>query len=191
VAASISRSPAGVARKTPISQRQSYVEHLLGYVEPGKLKPLKIVVNAGNGSAGLVIDALESRLPFEFVKVHHQPMAHFPTVFPIRCCRKTVPPLRRPSWRTGRISASPGTATSTAASCSTRPGVHRGLLHRRPAGRGPAEKEPGAKIIHDPRLTWNTIDTVTQAGGIPVQSKTGHAFIKDACVPRMPYTAAR
>jgi len=41
------------------------------------------------------------------------------------------------------------------------------------------EKNPGAKIIHDPRLTWNTIEMVEQAGGIPVQSKTGHAFIKE------------
>ncbi len=40
-------------------------------------------------------------------------------------------------------------------------------------------REPGGKIIHDPRLTWNTIDTVTSAGGRPVQSKTGHAFIKE------------
>ena len=38
---------------------------------------------------------------------------------------------------------------------------------------------PGEKIIHDPRLTWNTIDIVSAAGGIPVQSKTGHAFIKE------------
>ena len=41
------------------------------------------------------------------------------------------------------------------------------------------ERHPGAKIIHDPRLTWNTIDIVTKAGGIPVMSKTGHAFIKE------------
>ena len=40
-------------------------------------------------------------------------------------------------------------------------------------------KQPGAKIIHDPRLTWNTIDQVLQAGGQPIQSKTGHAFIKE------------
>jgi phosphomannomutase/phosphomannomutase/phosphoglucomutase len=40
-------------------------------------------------------------------------------------------------------------------------------------------RHPGARIIHDPRLTWNTIDIVRQEGGIPVQSKTGHAFIKE------------
>jgi len=107
-------------------------------------------------------------------------MAHFPTVFPIRCCRKTFRHCGGRRGERGRISASPGTATSTAASCSTRPGAFIegyyivGLL-----AEALLKKEPGAKIIHDPRLTWNTIDTVTQAGGIPVQSKTGHAFIKE------------
>jgi phosphomannomutase len=41
------------------------------------------------------------------------------------------------------------------------------------------QKNAGAKIIHDPRLSWNTIDVVVEAGGIPVMSKTGHAFIKE------------
>ncbi len=41
------------------------------------------------------------------------------------------------------------------------------------------QKQPGAKIIHDPRLTWNTVDIVTRSGGQPVMSKTGHAFIKE------------
>lgn len=41
------------------------------------------------------------------------------------------------------------------------------------------QKQPGAKIIHDPRLTWNTVDIVTRNGGQPVMSKTGHAFIKE------------
>lgn len=40
-------------------------------------------------------------------------------------------------------------------------------------------KHPHSKIIHDPRLTWNTIDIVTKAGGIPAMSKTGHVFIKE------------
>jgi phosphomannomutase len=39
-------------------------------------------------------------------------------------------------------------------------------------------KEPGAKIVHDPRLTWNTLDVVGAHGGEAVQSKSGHAFIK-------------
>ncbi|MDH3339611.1 MAG: phosphomannomutase, partial [Gammaproteobacteria bacterium] len=41
------------------------------------------------------------------------------------------------------------------------------------------KKQPGAKIIHDPRLTWNTLDIVAGAGGEAVQSKSGHSFIKE------------
>ena len=59
-----------------------YVEHLLSYVDRSKLKPLKVVVNAGNGGAGLFIDKLEPHLPFDFVKVHHHPDGHFPNGVP-------------------------------------------------------------------------------------------------------------
>src|SRR5690606_5772974 len=62
--------------------RDRYIAHLLGYIDVSALKPLKIVVNAGNGGAGHVIDALEGRLPFSFVKVHHEPDGHFPNGVP-------------------------------------------------------------------------------------------------------------
>jgi len=65
---------AGVRHR--IDTTDAYVAHLLTYVDTGKLKPLKIVVNAGNGGAGLIIDALESHLPFSFVKLHHEPDGH-------------------------------------------------------------------------------------------------------------------
>ena len=180
VAASAAQSPGGPAKRTPISQRQAYVEHLLGYVDTGKLKPLKIVVNAGNGSAGLVIDALEPRLPFRFVKVHHQPDGSFPHGIP-----NPLLPENRSATSAAVVAndADFGIAwdgdfdrcflfDETGAFIEGYYIV--GLL-----AEALLKKEPGAKIIHDPRLTWNTIDTVTQAGGIPVQSKTGHAFIKE------------
>jgi phosphomannomutase len=59
-----------------------YLEHLLGYVDRGRLRPLTVVVNAGNGGAGLIIDALEGQLPFEFIKVNHEPDGHFPNGVP-------------------------------------------------------------------------------------------------------------
>ena len=73
-------SRAGVRR--PIDVQAAYVAHLLSYVDAGKLKPLKIVVNAGNGGAGLIIDALEPHLPFKFIKIHHEPDGHFPNGIP-------------------------------------------------------------------------------------------------------------
>ncbi|WP_029918531.1 phosphomannomutase/phosphoglucomutase [Nevskia soli] len=180
VAASIARSPTGIAMRTPIELRASYVEHLLDYVDPDRLKPLKIVVNAGNGSAGLVIDALEPRMPFRFVKVHHQPDGSFPNGIP-----NPLLPENRSATSAAVVAhqADFGIAwdgdfdrcflfDETGAFIEGYYIV--GLL-----AEALLKKEPGAKIIHDPRLTWNTIDTVTQAGGIPVQSKTGHAFIKE------------
>lgn len=70
----------------------AYVEHLLTYIDRSALKPLKVVVNAGNGCAGPIIDALEKHLPFEFIKVNHEPDGTFPTAFLIRCWWKTGRP---------------------------------------------------------------------------------------------------
>jgi phosphomannomutase len=179
-AACAARAPAGAARSTPLSLRQAYVEHLLGYIDLKQLKPLKIVVNAGNGSAGLVIDALEPRLPFRFVKVHHQPDGSFPNGIP----NPLLPENR--SATTEAVIASgadfgiawDGDFDRCFLFDETGAFIEGyyivGLL-----AEALLRKEPGAKVIHDPRLTWNTIDTVTRAGGIPVQSKTGHAFIKE------------
>ncbi|GIR70550.1 MAG: hypothetical protein CM15mP74_18010 [Halieaceae bacterium] len=70
---------------TAVSTLDAYIEHLLSYVDVATLAPLKIVCTAGNGGAGRVVDALEPHLPFEFIKVHHEPDGHFLTGFQIRC----------------------------------------------------------------------------------------------------------
>ena len=66
----------------PLDIDEAYVQHLLSYVEVPALKPLKIVVDAGNGGAGRVVDLLESHLPFEFIKLHHEPDGNFPNGVP-------------------------------------------------------------------------------------------------------------
>ena len=179
-AASTATAPAGAARCTPLDLRPAYIEHLLGYVDPARLRPLKIVVNAGNGSAGLVIDALEPKLPFQFIKVHHQPDGSFPNGIP-----NPLLPENRAATTAAVIAhgADFGVAwdgdfdrcflfDETGAFIEGYYIV--GLL-----AEALLKHEPGAKVIHDPRLTWNTIETVTRSGGTPVQSKTGHAFIKE------------
>ncbi|MDO3388155.1 phosphomannomutase CpsG, partial [Gilvimarinus sp. SDUM040013] len=65
----------------------AYVEHLAGYIDLQALKPMRLVVNAGNGVAGHVIDALETQfkaasIPVEFIKIHHQPDGTFPNGIP-------------------------------------------------------------------------------------------------------------
>ena len=65
-----------------VDLREDYVKQLLSVVDVTTLAPLKVVCNAGNGGAGVVIDALEPHLPFRFVKVHHEPDGRFPNGIP-------------------------------------------------------------------------------------------------------------
>lgn len=160
--------------------REAYVQHLLGYVDISKLKPLKVVVNAGNGGAGMVIDAIESFLPFEFIKVHHQPDGSFPNGIP-------NPLLLENQGATADAVRAAGADLGVAwdgdfdrcfffdADGNFIEGYYLvGLL-----AQSFLAKNPGSAVVHDPRLTWNTVDIVESAGGRAVQSKTGHAFIKE------------
>ncbi len=163
-----------------LEARPAFIEHLLGYVERDALRPLRIVVNAGNGGAGLVIDALEPHLPFEFIKVHHEPDGSFPN---------GIPNPLLPERRQATIDAI--RAHDADLGISWDGDFDRCFLFDEQGGfiegyyivgllaEAFLAKHPGEKIVHDPRLTWNTIDVVQRAGGIPVQSKTGHAFIKE------------
>ncbi len=164
----------------PGNFRPAYVAHLLGYVEPAALKPLKVVVNAGNGCAGPVLDALAPYLPCEFIRVHHQPDGTFPNGIP----NPLLPENRSATAAAVRDHrADLGIAwDGDFDRCflfDAEGGFIEGYYIVGLLAAAFLRKEPGAKIIHDPRLTWNTIDLVASLGGVPVQSKTGHAFIKE------------
>jgi phosphomannomutase len=162
-----------------IDTQQAYIAHLLTYVDVAKLKPLKIVVNAGNGGAGLVIDQLEGHLPFKFIKVHHEPDGHFPNGIP----NPMIEENRAPTVKAIRDSrADFGIAwDGDFDRCflfdeqgAFIEGYYIVGLLASVLLRGQA----GAKVVHDPRLTWNTIEVVKANGGETVLSKSGHAFIK-------------
>ena len=162
------------------SYMTDYVRHLLGYVDLKKLKPLKIVVNAGNGGAGVVIDALEPNLPFRFIKVHHEPDGNFPNGIP----NPLLPEMRSATIEAvQKHQADFGVAwDGDFDRCflfDERGSFIEGYYIVGLLAEAMLKKHPGAKIIHDPRLTWNTIDMVRAAGGIPILSKTGHAFMKE------------
>ncbi|KFI13143.1 phosphomannomutase/phosphoglucomutase [Vibrio coralliilyticus] len=177
--------PVQKGRYQQASHLNEYTEHLLSYIDKDHIKPLKLVVNSGNGAAGHVIDALEERfqqlqIPIELIKIHHEPDSNFPNGIP----NPLLPENRH--------------ATSSAV-----------LEHKADMGiawdgdfdrcflfdeQGQfiegyyivglladafLAKHPGAKVIHDPRLTWNSIDIIERSGGEAVMSKTGHAFIKE------------
>ena len=160
--------------------RSAYVEHLLSYVDVSKLKPLKIVCNAGNGGAGDVVDALEPFLPFEFIKVHHEADGNFPNGVPNPLLEENRAPTAAAVKTSGADMgiAWDGDFDRCFFFDETADFVEGyylvGLL-----AQAFLMKNPGDKVVHDPRLTWNTIETAKRYGGIAVQSKTGHAFIKE------------
>ena len=162
------------------------IQHYLGYIDTNNIIPLKVVVNSGNGAAGHIVDALElefNRLavPIEFIKVHHQPDSTFPNGIPnplLPECREAT------SKAVVENQADFGVAwdgdfdrcflfdeTGQFIEGYYIVGLLAEMLLRH---------HPGEKIIHDPRLTWNTRDVIKRFSGIPLQSKTGHAFIKQA-----------
>jgi phosphomannomutase len=163
-----------------LDHRSAYIEHLLGYIDQSALKPLKIVVNAGNGGAGSVIDALEKFLPFEFIKVHHQADGNFPNGVP-----NPLLPENRPITvdTIKRTNADLGVAwDGDFDRCflfDENGEFVEGYYIVGLLAESFLVRQPNSKIIHDPRLTWNTIDIVNQLGGEAVLSKTGHAFIKE------------
>jgi phosphomannomutase len=156
------------------------VKHLLSYVDREALRPLTVVTNAGNGCAGPVIDALEAHLPFRFVKICHEPDGTFPHGVP----NPLLPENREMTAQAVREhGAEVGLAWDgdfdrcfffDEAGNFVESYYLIGLLAQALLAR-----QPGEKIIHDPRLTWNTREVVVEAGGTPVMSKTGHAFIKE------------
>ncbi|MBK7250085.1 MAG: phosphomannomutase [Gammaproteobacteria bacterium] len=166
------------ARRT-LDTRAKYDQHLLSYVDRAKLRKLKVVVNAGNGGAGLVIDRLEPHLPFEFVKLHHQPDGSFPNGVPNPMLEENRAVTIEAIRRTG---ADLGLAwDGDYDRCfffDERGDFVEGYYLVGLLAEVFLRRFPGARIVHDPRLTWNTIDIVTKLGGEPVLCKSGHAFIK-------------
>jgi phosphomannomutase/phosphomannomutase/phosphoglucomutase len=170
----------GHGSREPIDLREAYLDHLLGYVDRAALKPLKIVVNAGNGGAGEVIDLLEPHLPFRFVKLLHEPDGDFPNGVP----NPLLPENRQVTVdAVVREEADLGIAWDGDfdrcfffdAQGSFIEGYYLvGLL-----AAASLRRSSGSPIVHDPRLVWNTVEVVREAGGVPVQCKSGHAFMKD------------
>jgi len=163
------------------SCRNQYIEHLLSYIDVNDLSPLRVVVNPGNGGAGLVLDHLKQSLPFEFVNINYEPDGSFPNGVP------------NPLLPENRCSTSCAVEDSKADFGIAWDGDFDrcflfdengdfvegyyivGLLASMLL-----KKHPGGRIVHDPRLIWNTIELVEKCGGVPLQSRTGHSLIKQS-----------
>lgn len=163
-----------------LDHRGAYIEHLLGYIDPNQCRSLKIVANPGNGGAGAVIDALEGSLPYEFIKVHHDPDGNFPNGVP-----NPLIPENRPSTieKIKETGADMGIAwDGDFDRCfffDEEGNFIEGYYIVGLLAAAFLDKRPGQNVVHDPRLTWNTIDIVSAREGHAILSKTGHAFIKE------------
>ena len=177
--------PREIGRLKQHSTQNSYVNHILSYIDLTNIKPLRLVVNAGNGAAGHILDAIEDKLhqakvPVEFIKIHHNPDGTFPNGIP----NPLLPENRGVTAQAVReYKADFGIAwDGDFDRCflfDENGEFIEGYYIVGLLAEAFLAKNPGEKIIHDPRLTWNTIEIVKMAGGIPIQSKTGHAFIKE------------
>ncbi|HEL7667715.1 TPA: phosphomannomutase [Stenotrophomonas maltophilia] len=180
VAVDMSEAQPPRAGQTAQHDKSAYIQHLLSYVDASKLTPLKLVVNAGNGGAGAIVDLLAPHLPFEFIRVCHEPDGNFPNGIP----NPLLPENRAATADAVREhGADFGIAwDGDFDRCFFFDHTGRfiegyylvGLLAKAILARN-----PGGKVVHDPRLVWNTVEMVEQAGGVPVLCKSGHAFIKE------------
>lgn len=168
-----------------VSVLEPYIKQILNFVNLQNLEPMRLVVNAGNGAAGHVLDAIEDQftaqnVPIEFIKVHHEADGSFPNGIP------------NPLLPENRAATADAVVANNADMGIAWDGDFDRCFLFDENGRfiegyyivgllatAFLDKHPNEKIIHDPRLTWNTIEQVETSGGTPIQSKTGHAFIKE------------
>ena len=178
--ADTSAPAAATGGQSAMTDKSAYIQHLLSYVDVSTLKPLKVVVNAGNGGAGAIVDLLAPHLPLQFIRINHEPDGSFPNGIP----NPLLPENRQATIDAVREhGADFGVAwDGDFDRCFFFDEQGRfiegyylvGLL-----AQAILAKHPGGKVVHDPRLVWNTVEQVEEAGGVPVLCKSGHAFIKE------------
>ena len=186
-ASGVFRPAATPGRVIPCPEaRARYARAVVDFVDAPALAPLKVLVNAGNGTAGPAFDAIAAELarrgaPLRFVRINHDPDPSFPHGIPNPLLPENQPMTAEAvrahgadlgiAWdgdfdrcfffdETGRFI----------------PGEYIvGLL-----AQAFLERHPGERIVHDPRVVMNTRAVIAEAGGIAVQARTGHAFVKQA-----------
>lgn len=166
--------------ETQVDTKQDYVKHLLSYIDVKSLKPLKVVCNAGNGGAGRIVDLLEPHLPFKFIKLYHEPDGNFPHGVPNPLLEENREPTIKALLKEhADVAIAWDGDFDRCFFFDEKGGFIEGYYIVGLLAEAFLKKNPGSKIVHDPRLVWNTEAVVREFGGVPVQCKSGHAFIKE------------
>jgi len=165
---------------TDVDTDKAYIERLLSFIDLSAIPPFKVVANPGNGCAGPVMDMLAERLPIELVRLNFEPDGTFPNGVP-----NPLLPENREATRDAVVGAGADIGLAWDGDFDRcfffdeKGGFVEGYYMVGLLARAALERCPGGKVVHDPRLVWNTVEVVRAAGGTPVMSKTGHAFIKE------------
>jgi phosphomannomutase len=168
-----------------VSILEPYLDHLMDYIDLASIKPLKLVMNAGNGAAGHVVDAIEERfkttgVPVEIVKIFNQQDGNFPNGIPNPILHENrAPTINAVLEHKADMGIAWDGDFDRCFLVDEKGNFIEGYYIVGLLAEAFLNKNPGAKIVHDPRLTWNTIDVAKRGGGEAIQSKTGHAFIKE------------
>ncbi|MFH0825896.1 MAG: phosphomannomutase [Pseudomonadota bacterium] len=171
------KAPGDIERR---DLEDAYIKHVLGYVDAGKMKELKVVMNCGNGCAGPILDKIEPRLPIKFITMFKEPDGKFPNGIP-----NPILPENRGVTSEAVLKHGADLGIAWDGDCDRcfffdeKGQFIEGYYLVGLLGAAFLRRNPGAKIVHDPRLTWNTAEMVLEAGGVPVMTKAGHAFIKE------------
>ncbi len=157
----------------------AFINNLKKFYKREKINPLRVVVNAGNGCAGLALDAIEKDLPIKMIKIFNEPDSNFPN---------GVPNPLLPENRKATIDAVLANKADLGVAWDgdydrcfffdEKGNFIEGYYIVGLLAKSILRTNPGENIVHDPRLVWNTVEVVKNSGGNPVLSKSGHAFIK-------------
>lgn len=162
-----------------------FIEHLMTYIDPAKIRPLKLVMNTGNGAAGHVVDAIEAKfkqqnIPVELIKIHNEADGTFPNGIPNPILVENRESTRHAVLQHGADMGIAWDGDFDRCFLFDEKGQFIegyyivGLL-----AQAFLLKQSGEKIVHDPRLVWNTFNIVEKYQGEAIQSKSGHSFIKE------------
>ena len=168
-----------------VSILDPYLDHLLSYIDLSAITPIKLVMNAGNGAAGHVVDAIEERfkaagVPVEIVKIFNEQDGNFPNGIPNPILHENrAPTIDAVLEHKADMGIAWDGDFDRCFLVDEKGNFIEGYYIVGLLAEAFLNKNPGAKIVHDPRLTWNTIDVAKRGGGEAIQSKTGHAFIKE------------